>query len=97
VDLGLKVAGAAAFYGLGLLVGELMNHFSYIKEAVPHAINYVSGINVVGNLDGLVGLLGGVYGFVKSGTETAIDPHYLRSITFGPVKVNLKVPLRSHI
>ena len=51
--------GFSVTYGLGALVGEGMDHIPYISEFIPQAVNFVSGIDVKGNLDGLVGLLGG--------------------------------------
>ena len=32
LDLGLKVAGAAVMYGLGNLVGEVMDHIPYLNK-----------------------------------------------------------------
>ena len=66
-DLVLKASGAVMMYGLGRLVGEGMDHIPHINEWIPQAVDYVSGINVYGNLDGLVGLLGVISGFNKSG------------------------------
>ena len=60
LDLGLKVAGAAAMYGIGRLVGEGMDHIPYLNEWIPQAVTYVSAIDIRGNIDGLVGLLGGI-------------------------------------
>jgi len=54
-------------YGIGRLVGEGIDHVPYLKELIPQAVNYVSGIDIKGNIDGLAGILGGIYGLSKSG------------------------------
>ncbi len=91
LDLGLKVAGTAACYGIGMLVGELMDNIPYINQWIPQAVDYVSGIDVAGNLDGLVGLLGGLYGLSNSGTETFEDnPNKLQKVELSPIKLTLK-------
>jgi len=91
LDLGLKVAGAVVCYELGTLIGELMDHIPYINQWVPQAVDFVSGIKVAGNLDGLVGLLSGIYGWGNSGTETFEDnPDKLHTIELSPLKVTLR-------
>ncbi len=90
LDLGLKVAGATAMYGLGKLVGEGMDYVPYLNEWIPRAVDYVSGIDVKGNLDGLVALLGVVYGLNRSGTETSDDYNKLETIEVSPIRVTFR-------
>ncbi len=86
LDLSLKVAGATVFYGLGMLAGEVMDNIPYINQWIPQAVDYVSGIDVAGNLDGLVGLLGAVYGSRTSGTEILEDkPNQLQKVSLTPL------------
>ncbi|MBI4147323.1 hypothetical protein HY494_01580 [Candidatus Woesearchaeota archaeon] len=91
LDLGLKAAGAIVMYGLGKLVGEGMDYVPYLNEWIPRAIDYVSGIDVKGNLDGLVVLMGAVDGLNRSGTETFEDDYNrLETIELSPIKFTVK-------
>lgn len=90
LDLGLKVAGAAAMYGIGRLVGEGMDHIPYLNEWIPQAVNYVSAIDIQGNIDGLVGLLGGLYGLSKSGVHLNDKTLEAKEIALTPIHLKLK-------
>jgi len=46
-----------------------MDHIPVIKEWIPQFLDYASGIDVQGNLDGLFGIFGGIYGAAKSGVH----------------------------
>ena len=74
LDFGSRACGFGIMYGLGGLVGERMDHIPYINELIPQAVNYVFGIDVKGNLDGLVRLVGEIYGVLKSGVRTYGEP-----------------------
>ncbi len=88
VDFGLKFAGAAVCYGLGALVGEAMDHITYVNYFIPDAVHYVSKINVEGNLDGLFGLLGLIYGGKNSGIKISEkDPDKIERVTLSPVSI----------
>lgn len=90
LDLGLKVAGAAVMYGLGRVIGEAMDYTPYLNEWIPQAVNCVSGIDIKGNLGGLVGLIGAVSGLNRSGTETfEDDPNKLEKIKVRPFEFTL--------
>ena len=73
LDVGLKVVGGIACYGIGWGLGEIMDQIPYLNTWIPQAIDSISGIQVAGNLDGLVGLICGLTGIVSSGTETNVD------------------------
>jgi len=91
LDLGLKVAGTAVCYGIGTLVGEIADQIPYLNQWIPQAVNHVSGINVEGNLHGLVALLGGLYGFANSGTKVSEDnPSKLEKIELSPASIKLR-------
>lgn len=90
LDLGLKTAGAVACYTVGTIAGDVMEHVPYLSQGVSQAINYVSDINIEGNLGGLMGLVGGIYGLKKSGSEICKDdPSRLEKIQLGPVKLTI--------
>ena len=89
-DLALKSAGAAAMFGIGSLVGEVADHISYLNTWIPQAIDYVSGIDVAGNLDGLVGLLGGLYGLRKSGVRLDKYTLEVKEVALTPVHFHFK-------
>lgn len=72
-DIGLGVVGGAAMYGLGLLAGDLLDQVPDVKDILPTIVNHLSGIDVRGNLDGLVGLIGAFYGFATTGLKLNDD------------------------
>lgn len=69
LDFGLSAGSAVLMYYAGRLVGHGLDHVPYVKEWIPDAINYISGINVHGNIQGLMGVLSGIHGLEKSGIE----------------------------
>jgi hypothetical protein len=78
----LKIASGATCYGLGLLAGEMMDY-----AGIDHAVNFLSGLNVENNLDGIVGLLGAVQGISKSGAKiNKADRDVFSEITLYPIK-----------
>jgi len=89
-DLALKGAGAAAMFGIGALIGEVADHIPYINTLIPQVIDYVSGIDVAGNLDGLVGILGGVYGLSRSGVKVDEDTLRAKEAVLTPLHLNLR-------
>lgn len=90
LDLGLKVAGAAAMYGIGRLVGEGVDHIPYLNEWIPQVVDYVSAIDIQGNIDGLVGLMGGIYGLSKSGVHLDDKTLEAKEIALTPIHLNCK-------
>ena len=69
LNTALVIGGTAVMYGIGRLVGEGLDHVPYLQQWIPNAVDYVSGINIQGNIDGLMGLLGGLYGLNNSGIK----------------------------
>lgn len=91
LDFGLATAGAVVFYGVGMGLGEIMDHVPYLNTYIPRAIEYFTDINVSGNLDGLGALVGGITGFTRSGSKTfAANPERLEDLTVGYVTLTLK-------
>lgn len=90
VDLGLRVAGTAAMYGIGMLGGEILDQIPVLNEAAYNVVNYLSGIDVTGNLDGLVGLAGAVSGFIGSGIKLDDNSMELKSLSLKPLTLNYK-------
>ena len=89
LDLTLKTVGAGVCYGLGLLVGEAMDHVPYLSQWIPQAVDYLSGIDIQNNLDGVMGLVGAVGGLKHSGTTTfEDDPGSLETICVAPIKLH---------
>ena len=69
-----------------------MEQSSSIHNAVSQTVDYVSGIDVSNNLDGLVGLISGLYGAINSGTKTRKDnPNKLEKIELSPFKITKKL------
>jgi hypothetical protein len=66
-DLGLKIGGAIVTYWVGRAIGEVFEYIPYINEAATHAVDFISGIDIKGNLGELTALLFGAAGFAKSG------------------------------
>ncbi len=69
LDLALKACGTVFMYGLGSIGGEGANYIPHLNEWLPRTVDYIFSIDAHGNLDGLVSLLGAVYGFAKSGVR----------------------------
>lgn len=90
LDAGLKLAGAAVMYGLGTLIGEGMDHIVYLKEWIPQVVNYVSGIDVYGNIDGLMGLLGAIHGLIKSGIHLDDETLEAKKLVLTPIELKLR-------
>lgn len=70
LDLGMKVIGCTALYWLGQGAGELMDHIPGVREYVPQLMEYISGVDFTGNLNGLMGCVGIAAGLKASGIET---------------------------
>ncbi|PIN73767.1 hypothetical protein COV20_06120 [Candidatus Woesearchaeota archaeon CG10_big_fil_rev_8_21_14_0_10_45_16] len=90
LNLALTAGGALAMYGIGRLVGEGVDHIPYLNEWIPAAVNYVSGIDVSGNIDGLMGLLGGLYGVRESGIKLDDETLELEKLALTPIHFNKK-------
>lgn len=87
LNLALTAGGVLAMYGIGRLVGDGVDHIPYLNELIPAAVNYVSGINVSGNIGGLMGLLGGLYGAIGSGITINDKTLKLEKITVTPISL----------
>ena len=88
LDLGLKVTGGAMMYGLGMLGGEIIEQIPYINEAAYGAVKSLSDIDVRGNLGGLVGMITGLAGFVKSGVKLDEETMTPKDINLVPLYLN---------
>lgn len=85
LNLGLIAAATILAYSCGRIAGELIDQIPYINEWIPHAVNYISGIDVKSNLDGVGGLVGIAYGLkckpsIKISEE---KPHRIKKIKLG--------------
>lgn len=72
LDIGLRIIGATACYWIGQGMGELADHVSFVNSFVPNTINYFSNIDVMGNLNGVCGLVGMVFGAMRAGVKTQL-------------------------
>lgn len=90
IDLGLRIGGCVAMYGIGLLVGDILNNIPYVNQTIPDAVKYVSHIDVEGNLDGLLALVGGIYGYAKSGLKLDKTKAVVKKIVCTPVTFTLR-------
>ena len=52
--------------GLGRLIGEGIDHIPYLNTGIARTVGFVSGIDVSGHIDGLMSLIGGLYGLKES-------------------------------
>ena len=91
LDLSLKIAGAFAFYWIGRGVGEGLDNLPYVNEWIPNFVNYhIPGIDITDKLDRIVGILGGVYGFIKTKTDVhKYNPNILESLKVGRMTIYL--------
>ena len=69
----LKAGGAVCTYYLCRTLGEGIDHIPDVNQIIPHMVNYVSGLDIQGHIDGLTGLLGGIYGWRHSGMNLDSD------------------------
>ena len=69
LSLGLKLMGGTICYYAGMGVGEIMDQLPYVREIIPQTVDYLSNIDIAGNIDGLVALIGAATGIKTSGTE----------------------------
>lgn len=83
LNLGLKIGGTLAMYGLGRLFGEGIDHIPYINGGISTVVNCVSGIDITNHIDGLIGILWGFWGLRESGIKYNKETLNPEAVQFG--------------
>jgi hypothetical protein len=85
--LGLSIAGGTLMYELGLGVGALIEQIPAVAEYISSGIEYISGLEVKGNITGVSGLAGAIYGVLDSGIKLDENLDFDK-IRITPISIN---------
>ena len=73
LDTVLKLGGFAVMYAVGYITGRVISaDFPRLNQSIQTFLTYLPGIKAqsgMSNLSGLLGLMSGTYGVVKSGAK----------------------------
>lgn len=83
--MGLPILGGALGYLVGLGAGELAEHIPYMNEYLVKGAQFVSGLNLNGDLGGVGGLAGLVYGAINSGMKLDHNELVPKEVKCGPI------------